>query len=430
MKLAERYNRVNFITTIIVMVITGVIYYQAISWILTDQKDKDLEVEEQEIFDYVNLNHKLPQTFQSNDQQITFTEAKPGSIERQFINTTYYKKWDNGHHHHRGYRHRGGGEYEAGRGLVSSVTVGDKYYKILVIESKVETEDLIRLIFFITIGVILLLLLVLLAANRFILSRLWQPFYNIMQELRGFNIADNKEIPKFENNIEEFKELNEVVAVMTAKAKREYRDLKAFTENASHELLTPIAVINSKLDTLIQTENFSPVQSKLLNDLYGGVSRLNRLNQSLLLLVKIENQLLHNQQTVNLKVVVEEMISQFDEIFIDKQIKLTYALEDKEIYANQYLVEILVSNLLHNAIRHNYAGGEIIINLSSDSLRIQNTGDPVPLSEQVFTRFHKSSGSEGSGLGLTISKQICENFGFSLMYFYINNYHTFIVQFF
>jgi signal transduction histidine kinase len=250
-----------------------------------------------------------------------------------------------------------------------------------------------------------------------------------MLELRGFNIADNKEIPKFENNIEEFKELNEVVSEMTAKAKRDYKDLKAFTENAAHELLTPIAVINSKLDTLIQTENFSPVQSKLLNDLYGGVSRLNRLNQSLLLLVKIENHLLHEQEQVNLRVMVEEMISEFDEIFIDKQIKLTHTLEDKEIYANRYLVEILLSNLLRNAIRHNYAGGEIIINLSSDSLRIQNTGDPLPLTEQVFTRFHKSSGSEGSGLGLTISKQICENFGFSLQYFYIANYHTFVIGF-
>jgi signal transduction histidine kinase len=430
MKLFERYNRVNLISTVVIMVITGIIYYQAISWILTDQKDKDLEVEEQEIFDFVHLNNKLPQTFQSNDQQITFAEVKPGSVEREFINTTYYKKWGGDHHHHRGHKHREGGEYEAGRGLISFIQVGDKFYKIQIIESKVETEDLIRLIFLITIGLIVLLLLVLLTTNRFILSRLWKPFYNIMQELRGFNIADNKEIPKFENNIDEFKELNEVVSTMTAKAKNDYKDLKAFTENASHELLTPIAVINSKLDTLIQTENFSPVQSKLLNDLYGGVSRLNRLNQSLLLLVKIENHLLHEQQQINLRVIVEEMINQFEEVFADKEIKLTHYLDEKEIYANRYLVEILVSNLINNAIKHNLRGGEIVIDLNSDSLTIQNTGGPAPLTEQVFTRFYKSSGSEGSGLGLTISRQICENFGFSLKYFYLANYHTFVVGFF
>lgn len=431
MKLLAKYNRVNLITTIIVMLITGIIYYQAISYILTGQNDKDLVVEEQEIFDYVKLNHHLPQTFESNDQQISFTPASPGSVKREFINTMYFKKWDqDDKHKFKKHRHRREGEYESARGLISSVAVGDKYYKILIIESKVETEDLIRIIFFITIGVIMLLLLVLVAINRLILNRLWQPFYNIMSELRLFNIADSKPIPKLDNNIDEFNELNNAVIDMASRAKNDYQDLKVFTENASHELLTPIAVINSKLDTLIQTENFSDRQSKLLNDLYSAVSRLNRLNQSLLLLVKIENKLLHDKQQINLREVVDEMIIQFEEIFNDKDLKLTYTLDDKEIYASRYLVEVLLSNLISNAIRHNYNGGEIIVSLTNENLTIKNTGGSEPLpDEKIFTRFHKSSGSEGSGLGLTISRQICENFGFSLEYEFRDRYHVFIVNF-
>ncbi|MDB4901137.1 MAG: yedV [Mucilaginibacter sp.] len=429
MKLLTKYNRVNVITTVIVMLITGIIYYQAISWILTNQKDRDLTVEEQEINEYANLNHRLPQIFQSNDQQITFTEAKPGSVVRRFINTMYFEKWGNNSHKRYKHKHNAGGEYEPGRGLITSVTVGNKYYKVLIVESKVETQDLIRIIFTITIGVILFLLLVLLITNRLILNRLWQPFYNIMKELRLFNITDAKEIPKLDTSIDEFNELNNAVVTMTAKAKHDYKDLKTFTENASHELLTPIAVINSKLDTLIQTENFSERQSKLLNDLYSAVSRLSRLNQSLLLLVKIENKLLQDQQQMNLRTLVEELIAQFEEIFLDKELKLTYTLEDKEIYANRYLVEILLSNLISNAIRHNYNGGEIVINLNAESLIIQNTGEDVPLPDKIFTRFHKSSGSEGSGLGLTISRQICENFGFSLKYEFKARYHIFTISF-
>ncbi|SHM55359.1 sensor histidine kinase [Mucilaginibacter sp. OK098] len=429
MKLLAKYNRVNLITIIIVMLITGIIYYQAISYILTGQKDTDLVVEEQEIFDYVKLNHHLPQTFESNDQQISFTPASPGSVKREFINTMYFKQWGQDEKHKK-HKHRREGEYESARGLISSVTVGDKYYKILIVESKVETEDLIRFIFLITIGVILLLLLVLVVTNRLILNRLWQPFYNIMSELRLFNIADSKQIPKLDNNIDEFKELNNAVIDMAARAKNDYQDLKVFTENASHELLTPIAVINSKLDTLIQTENFSDRQSKLLNDLYSAVSRLNRLNQSLLLLVKIENRLVHDKQQMNLRELVDEMIIQFEEIFNDKDLKLTYELDDKEIYASRYLVEILLSNLISNAIRHNQHGGSIIINLNAESLIIKNTGDNASLpDEKIFTRFHKSSGSEGSGLGLTISRQICENFGFKLEYLFEGSFHTFIVKF-
>ena len=430
MKLLARYNQVNLITTIIVMLITGIIYYQAISWILTNQKDKDLKVEEQEVNDYVKLNHHLPQTFESNDQQITFAELPAGSIKREFIDTLYFEKWDKDdermkHHHN----HHRNGEYESGRGLITSVTADGKYYKVLIIESKVETEDLIRLIFLITSGVILFLLLVLLITNRLILNRIWQPFYNIMKELRLFNIADTAEIPRVDTSIDEFKELNNAVVEMASRAKHDYKDLKVFTENASHELLTPIAVINSKLDTLIQTENFSQQQSKLLNDLYSAVSRLNRLNQSLLLLVKIENRLLHEQHEINLRELVVEMIVQFDEIFQDKNLKITYNLDEKVINASRYLVEILLNNLISNAIRHNYKGGEIVINLNAESLVVKNTGENELLAEEIFSRFHKSSVSEGSGLGLTISRQICENFGFTLDYALEIPFHVFTVRF-
>ena len=431
MKLFARYSRVNLVTTIIVMLITGSIYYMAISWILTGQKDKDLVVEEREIYEYVRLNHQLPQTFESNDQQITFTAARPGSVTRQFINTMYFKQWGKDDaHERRHYRHHGRGEFESGRGLITSVAVGDNYYRVLIVESKVETEDLISIIFGITIAVILLLLLTITITNRFILNRLWQPFYNIMNELRLFNLADDTGISKSETTIDEFKELNQTIQAMTARARHDYHDLKAFTENASHELLTPIAVINSKLDTLIQTENFNQRQSGLLNDLYSAVSRLNRLNQSLLLLVKIENKLVHDQQQINLLALLVEMMVQFEEIFQDKKLKVTYNLDNKEIYASRYLVEILLSNLISNAIRHNYAGGEIVISLSPQSLTIKNTGDGHPLpDEKIFSRFHKSSGSEGSGLGLTISRQICENFGFALNYFFMDGRHTFVVDF-
>jgi signal transduction histidine kinase len=415
MKLLTLYNRVNIITTVVVMVITGIIYYQAISWILNDQNDRALKVEEQEVFDYVKLNHQLPQVFESKDQQITFSEAKPNSITREFINTDY---------------RRDKNEYESGRGLISSITVNGKYYKILIVESRVETEDLIQIIFGITIGVILFLLLVLLIANRLILNRLWQPFYSILREIKLFNITDSREIPQTTTRITEFVELNQAAAAMTSKAKYDYKELKTFTENASHELLTPIAVINSKLDTLIQSENFSDRQSKLLNDLYSAVARLSRLNQSLLLLVKIENRLLTDQQNINLRLLIEEMILQLEDIFNDKKITVTVELEDKEILASRYLIEILLSNLVINAVRHNHATGNIIIKLTANNLIIKNTGDSKSLpDDKIFTRFHKSSSSDGSGLGLTISKQICENFDFSLSYQYHAPYHIFTVTF-
>ena len=432
MKLLTRYNRVNLLTTIIVMLITGFIYYQAISLILVSQLDKALVVEENEVFEYVELNHQLPQVFKSNDQQITFTEAKLGTVTRQFINTIYRNHEEDEENRPRryGHGHRHDDDDESGRGLISSVMVGDKYYKILIVESKVETEDLIKIIFGITTGVILLLLVTLFVTNRLLLNRLWQPFYNLLKEMRIFNVADSKDIPLEKTNIEEFEELNQVIISMSARVKSDYKDLKTFTENASHELLTPIAVINSKLDTLIQTDSFTQQQSKLLNDLYSAVSKLTRLNQSLLLLVKIENRLLEGSENINLKLHIEELIIQFEEIFHDKDLKVKCELIDKELYTSTYLIDILLNNLVSNAIRHNYKGGEIHIKLTDESLVIQNTGENAPLQEkQIFIRFHKSTESEGSGLGLTISRQICENLKFTLNYSYGASYHTFTVTF-
>jgi signal transduction histidine kinase len=428
MRLLARYNRVTLLTAIIIMLLTGLAYYQAISWILTRQKDKDLADEETEIYEYINLNRRLPEIFETKHQQISFTKTKLGPVKRQFIDTAYFKKWGKNNPKRRQYH--ASGQYEPGRGLITSVTILNQPYKILIIQSKVETEDLIRIIFAITIGVILLLLIILFATNRLILNRLWRPFYNLMQELDLFNIADKKIIPKLDTTIDEFKRLNNSVTNMSTRAKRDYQTLKTFTENAAHELNTPIAIINSQLDLLIQTENFNEWQGKLLTELYGGVLRLNRLNQSLLLLVKIENQLIDEQQKINLHTIVEDMINQFEDIYRNKGLKLTHNLEKKEIYASQYLTEILLSNLIINAIRHNRAGGEIIINLTGESFAIQNTGDNQSLdNEKIFIRFHKSSGSEGSGLGLTISRQICENFNLSLDYRFRSPYHTFTVTF-
>jgi K+-sensing histidine kinase KdpD len=78
--------------------------------------------------------------------------------------------------------------------------------------------------------------------------------------------------------------------------------------------MTPISVINSKLDTLVQTDEFTDKQSKLLNDIYGTVTRLTRLNKSMLLLAKIENGLIQDNQDVDIKEVLEESLYQHEEL--------------------------------------------------------------------------------------------------------------------
>lgn len=308
--------------------------------------------------------------------------------------------------------------------------VGPQLYKITVIQSTVETEDLIEDVFLITLILIFILVIALFLSNRLILRRMWQPFYTILNQLKVFNLAEDKTVASVPSTIDEFTELDQAVGIMATKAKDDYLNLKAFTENAAHELMTPISVINSKLDTLVQTGQFSDPQSKLLNDIYNTVARLTRLNKSMLLLTKIENGLIHDQQIVNLKELLRTSFYQYEELLGSLNIKLITQLADCEVSASLLLMEVLVNNLLSNAIRHNLPGGTISVVLDQQQLRISNTGKDGRIDiERVFKRFQKSSASEGIGLGLTICRQICNNYGFDLQYQFSENSHQFTVNF-
>lgn len=416
MKLTSKYNRTTLLITIIVIITAGISYYLSISFILTDQVSHLLSSEEKEIFDYVQANHELPDVYDTDAQKIVLTPVKDRVVVRRFTDTPFFNKQGN--------------NYEAGRALISSVNVNGQNYKIQILESKVETEDLIQAVFGITTGMILTLILVLSVTNRLALRQLWKPFYEILAKIKLFTLSDAPVIEIVPTEIDEFRELNEAVNAMSLKVKTDYEDLKAFTDNAAHELFTPIAIINSKLDTLIQQTELSEKQSKLVSDIYHNCGRLTNLNKSLLLLVKVENKLVKDEQLVNMKDLVTGMVNRFEELFRDKELRVNCQAQDVELFTSFYLMEILVNNLLTNAIRHNRVGGLINIRLTGSGLMVQNTGEGEALdSEDIFKRFNKSAGSEGSGLGLTISRQICQNMGFSLIYKFVPPLHSFNVAF-
>ena len=415
MKLFDRYNRVNIGVTIIIMLATGIVYYYTISHILTGQIDKDLVVEENEVFSYVSKNHRLPDVYESNHQQIVFVPLGHQQVQRRFLDTVYKDSDEK--------------DFEAARALISFIKISGQNYKIAVTQSKVETEDLIQIIFLITIGVIIALLAVLLLLNRVILKSIWKPFYIILRQLKEFSLASHATVSSTPSNIDEFSDLNQAVMAMADRVKSDYQNLKAFTENASHELMTPISIINSKLDTLVQTDEFTYKQSKLLNDIYITVSRLIRLNKSMLLLAKIENGLIQDITEVDIKGLLEESLYQHEEMLQQLNIGLTTNLHRRTVRANRSLMEILVNNLLSNAIRHNYQSGQLAVHLDAEKLTISNTSEGIFDFARVLKRFHKSDRSEGIGLGLTLCKQICDNYGFTLGYELDGETHIFIIRF-
>lgn len=415
MKLANRYRQVNLLTSLAILVITGMAYYLVIHYILTEDLDKDLAVEEQEIVEYVKLYGHLPPPGNFQDQIVRY-HFKNTKVARKFSDTEY----ENLKEH----------ETEPGRILATTVSIKGKLVAVEIIKSKVEAEDLVRIIFLITLAIIVLLLIALSLVNRFVLNKLWKPFYIMLGQLRHFNIADKTEITPQATSIDEFRELNNAAISLTKKVKQDYTDLKTFTDNASHELMTPLSVINSKLDTLLQAGPFTQAQGELLEDIYTGVSRLSRLNQSLLLMAKIDNKLVERADTVLLNELLHQKVRQFQELLDAENISVDLNLMEKHVEMSKYLADILLNNLLGNAIRHNVVKGKIAVRLTETLLEIENTGVHQELNpERIFERFDKDNASDGMGLGLSIARQICVYYGYQLAYNYVAGKHLFRVTF-
>lgn len=414
MKLLDKYNRISLITTVLVIIVTGFVYYFTIKLILTEEIDEDLASEENEIFEHVKLSHGLPQIFESEYLKIRFDLAGNNPVKRQFTNIQY---WDSQHKNQL-----------SARELISSMQVKGKVYRISIIQSTVETEGLIRVIFLITLGIIFILILILFAINRLVISSLWQPFYQMLQQIKLFNLTDNNTITVSDTAIDEFNDMNQEVTAMSLRVNNDYRELKNFVENASHELMTPLAVINSKLDTLVQSGDLTDRQGTLIGEVYGMVSKMRKLNRSMLLISKIENGLIHQKETLDLKKKVADLANDFQELLVAKNLRLTTNLQNVSIVMNKELLDILLNNLLGNAIRHNIPAGEIEITLDENAFTISNTGHTKLLeTELIFQRFYKSADSDGTGLGLTLSREICESSGFRLTYSFDVDRHIFTV---
>ncbi len=409
MKLITKYNRINIAATFSVLLAASVCYYFIVRYVLIHQLDSTLKVEESEILDYIKTNNSLPEETNYRDQHTSFTKVNE-PVKRKFSNIDLYNER---HHENNSYRQ-----------LEFSVIVNNNQFKTSVIKPEGEVEDLITLIVLITIAIIILLSLILFITNRFLLRKIWSPFYETLSSLKKFNVSGNKELVINKTNIEEFNELNTTVNSMTARIVKDYDTLKNFTDNASHEMQTPLAILNSKLDLLIQEPNLTENNLKQLQSMYNAIGRLTKLNQSLLLLTKIENNQFEKSELLNFDLLIKDKLVQLEDLINNKHLNLNIQLQNVVVNMNHHLADILLNNLLSNSIRHNINEGIININLTQQELLISNTGPLLNFdTTTIFDRFKKGDNTEGLGLGLAIAKQICDNYNFRLSYFFKENMH-------
>ncbi len=289
----------------------------------------------------------------------------------------------------------------------------------------------------IIMGMMLQLLLIfivlcfaLLLTIRFMTHRLWSPFDDTLKMIEQFNLAKNPIPQLYDGGIEEFARLNDSLRKLIQKDKEAYRIQKEFTENASHELQTPLAIIRSKLDLLMQ-ENADEKTMLAIADLYSLNIRMEHLNRNLLLLAKIENEQYTEMEDIDLNDFIESSLPGYEALHSG----ICFEHDKKDIFkirANRILLECLLNNLIVNAIRHTPdTDGGIKVLSSNGNLTVYNSayGDSLK-ADTLFLRFRTGDvNKKGNGLGLSIVKAICDYHGWDVNYSFEDKGHKFSILF-
>jgi signal transduction histidine kinase len=305
-------------------------------------------------------------------------------------------------------------------------------YHINIMEIFDEKRELLQ---YITISLFIsfLSLLFLSLIIYYIISRrIWHPFYETLAQVNRFDINSEMPLKLEEPGIHEFRQLNKVLTRMAQKMQSDYKSLREFNENASHELQTPLSVIRSQLELMQQMENLNESQIRIIQVISGSVQRLSKLNQGLLLISKIENQQYNFAEEINLNRIIDKIYNEFAELINLRKILIEKCYNDEVILKmNPVLAEIMISNLLSNAVRYNIVDGFIRITTGKNTFSIINSGTELKADpSELFERFRKANqAGEGVGLGLYIVRKICDNYGFTTNYLYSDSIHEIQINF-
>lgn len=320
-------------------------------------------------------------------------------------------------------------EVDRFRCLSKVIYLNKKPYRFNIETNIEETQETI---FFISITTVFLFVLIvggLLFLNRRLSKSVWKPFRNTLDKLKTFSLNNQTKIEFSKTDVSEFDELNQSLTKLIEHNVSVYKTQKEFTENASHELQTPLAILKNKLDILLQNQDLTEKQYQIAEEMNRALSRSSRINKNLLLLAKIDNKQF-DSETFHLNEVLNQSLEILQEHFEQKNISVKTEISDNvKVNGNIGLTEVLINNLILNAIRHTSINGSILIRLSQSEFEVSNSGTGKLNGDLLFKRFSRfSKDNNGSGLGLAIVQEICKSQNWTINYRFENNNHIFSVK--
>lgn len=426
MKLANQTLKYLSISVLVVIALWSTLFYLFMLEVIHDNIDEELENQKRLIIQELSSNPTVAPDLEfgvNNYKVRQISEEQALKMQNVYKDTMLYMQDDDDPEP----------ELEPVRMLTTAFEHQGYYYELSIINSMIEESDLIKNLFYSVVILFILLVISIVSINKVVIQRLWGPLYTFLDQLTRFRLGKTKEKPAMDTQIQEFKDLELAVATLIRHNEESYEQQKQFIGNASHELQTPLAIMINKLEIMAETEGLNQEQAEIVAAVLATAERLVRLNKSLLLLSKIENkQFLHNAD-LPFNALVLNIVAELEAIAAFKKVSINVVQEDRlSVQMDSALANIVVSNLLRNALFHNKLGGEVNIRITNKGLTVSNTSTYATLDANlVFSRFYKSdAASKGTGLGLAIVQAICHLYGFAIVYQYENNQHSFQVNMF
>jgi len=322
-------------------------------------------------------------------------------------------------------------KYVLYRKLQFSYLKDDQYYRISILKPQSQSDMLIMKIVIMNVGFAMLFFLIVFFVNRSAIRNALKVFYSTIHKLEGFQVNKAQTLTLDTAQVEEIKQLNTVFEKMSEQIRNDFEVQKEYTENVTHELQTPLSVISTKVDELMQADNLTKEQMEQLALLMEATNRLSKINKSLIFLTKIDNRFYTEKTNILLNDLINEKLDVFKEVIKEKSIQVEVKLIDSiHVHMDKYLAETMVVNLLKNSILHNQQDGKLQITLSNHSLVITNSGEYLSFPDSdIFKRFSRSAHSKKSlGIGLSIVKRICDLYNFNINYQFSKE-HIFTLDF-
>ena len=269
--------------------------------------------------------------------------------------------------------------------------------------------------------------------NYLLAGYFFKPFNKILGLMKDYKIGqvDGRPVKEVKTNTSEFIRMQQLYLEMIDQIEKDYRNLKEYTENMAHEMQTPLTIIRNKTENLIADENVMHQQAGTVKILYDEVNHLSKLGNTLNLLTKIENGEFSDAIEVKTSPVIEKHVEAIRELAQLKSLSLeTDLFKDHQLLIDPFLFDIVLKNLLRNAVHYGSPDGPIRIQTTRNSFSVSNYGKALDIPpEKLFERFFGKKGSRTSlGLGLSLVKKICELNGLSVNYSYRDNQHIFNLE--